>query len=147
MPRQTDQRFRLALTGRSPRNLARYGWEVVPGWVLSRTPESYRAFVQESRAEFGVAKHGYVQMRGGWFSDRSVCYLASGRPVLVEDTGLDWLPTGAGVVTFRDVPEAVAGVARINADYAGQRRAARQIAETVFAAGRVLPRLLDTALG
>ena len=94
-----------------------------------------------------MAKHGYVQMRGGWFSDRSVCYLASGRPVLVEDTGLaDWLPTGEGVVTFRDVPEALAGVARINADYAGQRRAARQIAETYFAAERVLPPLLTAAV-
>jgi hypothetical protein len=147
LPRRTTQPFRLALTGGDAEELVRHGWEVVPGWEPSRTPESYRAFIQASRAEFGVAKHGYVQMRGGWFSDRSVCYLASGRPVLVQDTGLaDWLPTGEGVVTFSDAREALVGVARINADYAAQRRAARQIAETYFAAERVLPPLLDAAL-
>jgi hypothetical protein len=146
LPRHTAQPFRLALTGAPPGDLARHGWEVVPGWVPSRTPWSYRDFIRESRAEFGVAKHGYVRMRSGWFSDRSVCYLASGRPVLVQDTGLDdWLPTGAGVVTFRDVPGALRGVEAINADYAGHRRAARRLAEEFFAAERVLPPLLDAA--
>jgi hypothetical protein len=148
LPRHTPQPFRVALTGAPPEDLARHGWEVVPGWVPSRTPWSYRAFIRESRAEFGVAKHGYVRMRGGWFSDRSVCYLASGRPVLVQDTGLDdWLPTGKGVVTFDDVPGAVRGVEAINADYEGHRRAARRIAEEYFAAERVLPPLLDAATG
>jgi hypothetical protein len=89
-----------------------------------------------------------VQMRGGWFSDRSVCYLASGRPVLVEDTGLgDWLPTGQGVVTFRDVAGAVDGIEAINADYDRHRRAARRLAEEYFATDRVLPLLLDAAMG
>ena len=61
-----------------------------------------------------MAKHGYVLMQGGWFSDRSVCYLASGRPVLLQDTGLDrWLPTGEGIVTFRSVREALDGIDRI----------------------------------
>jgi hypothetical protein len=148
LPRHTPQPFRVALTGAPPEDLARHGWEVVPGWVPSRTPWSYRRFIQESRAEFGVAKHGYVRMRGGWFSDRSVCYLASGRPVLVQDTGLaDWLPTGKGVVTFDDVPGAVRGVEAINADYEGHCRAARRIAEEYFAAERVLPALLDAAMG
>src|SRR5206468_11980171 len=65
--------------------------------VVSRTPQSYRDFIQQSRAEFSIPKNGYVKMRGGWFSDRSVCYLASGRPVLIKDTGLgDWLPVGNG---------------------------------------------------
>ncbi|HUS16669.1 MAG TPA: glycosyltransferase family 1 protein [Chloroflexia bacterium] len=147
VPCQTAQPFRLALTGGAPDELARHGWEVIPGWVPSRTPETYRAFIAESRAEFGVAKHGYVAMRGGWFSDRSVCYLASGRPVLLEDTGLaDWLPIGDGVVTFTDVPSALAGVTRINAGYQQHRRAARQIAETHFDAQQVLPALLDAAM-
>jgi hypothetical protein len=147
VPRSTPQPFRLATTGDPPVNLAEHGWEVVPGWVPSRTPWSFRTFVQESRAEFGVAKHGYVRMRGGWFSDRSVCYLASGRPVVVQDTGLDdWLPTGEGVVTFRDPPEAVRAVEAINADYERHRRAARRLAERVFAAEQVLPPLLDAAL-
>jgi hypothetical protein len=120
---------------------------VLPGWEPSRTPWSYRDFIAGSRAEFSVAKHGYVHMRGGWFSDRSVCYLASGRPTLVQDTGLgDWLPTGEGVVTFHDPASAVAGIEHINADYDRHRRAARQIAEEYFATERVLPSLLETAM-
>jgi hypothetical protein len=146
LPRHTSQPLRIALTGAPPESLTEHGWEVVPGWVPSRTPWTYRSFIQESRAEFGVAKHGYVQMRGGWFSDRSVCYLASGRPVLVQDTGLaDWLPTGEGVVTIRDLAEAVRGIERINADYERHRRAARRLAEDFFAAERVLPPLLEAA--
>jgi hypothetical protein len=148
LPALTTQPLRLALTGAPPEKLQAHGWEVVPGWQSSRTPWSYRAFIQESRAEFSVAKHGYVHMRGGWFSDRSVCYLASGRPVLVQDTGLaDWLPVGEGVVTFDDVASAAAGIERINADYARQRHTARAIAEEYFAAERVLPPLLDVAVG
>jgi hypothetical protein len=147
LPGRTSQPFRLALTGSAPEDLTARGWDVVPGWIPSRTPWSYRAFLQSSRAEFGVAKHGYVLSRGGWFSDRSVCYLASGRPVLVEDTGLgDWLPTGLGVVTFCDVDEALRGVDAINADYDAHRKAARALAESVFAAEVVLPPLLDAAM-
>jgi hypothetical protein len=139
--------MQLALTGSAPEKFVEHGWEVLPGWVPSRTPCSYRSFIQESRAEFGVAKHGYVKMRGGWFSDRSVCYLASGRPVLVQDTGLDdWLPTGEGVVTFRDLPGAVAGIDKINADYERHRRAARRVAEEYFAPERVLQPLLEAAM-
>src|SRR5207244_9858730 len=141
------QPFRIALTGAPPEDLARHGWEVVPGWVPSRTPWSYRTFIQESRAEFGVAKHGYVLSRGGWFSDRSVCYLASGRPVLVEDTGLaDWLTVGEGVVTFANPEEAVAGINHINADYERHRRVARRLAEHVFSTEQVLKAFLTEAM-
>jgi hypothetical protein len=147
MPQHTTPRFQMALTGASPENLTEHGWEVVPGWIASRTADSYRRFIQDSRAEFSVAKHGYVLMRGGWFSDRSVCYLASGRPVLVEDTGLtDWLPVGKGVVSFKDIAEAVSGIESINADYTGHRRAARKLAEEIFATDRVLPPLLEAAM-
>jgi hypothetical protein len=147
LPRLTTQPFRLAVTGEAPENLERHGWEVLPGWIPSRTPWSYRHFIQQSRAEFGVAKHGYVKMRGGWFSDRSVCYLASGRPVLVEDTGLaDWLPIGSGVVTFTNLDDAIAGVDRINSSYDEQCRAARRLAEERFDAARVLPCLLEAAM-
>jgi hypothetical protein len=146
LPRRTCQPFRLAVTGAAPEDLTGHGWDVLPGWIPSRTPWSYRDFIQESRAEFGVAKHGYVLMRGGWFSDRSVCYLASGRPVLVEDTGLgDWLPVGEGILTFRDADEALRGVETINADYDRHRLAARELAENLFAADRVLPPLLAAA--
>ncbi|HYO50572.1 MAG TPA: glycosyltransferase family 1 protein [Chloroflexia bacterium] len=148
LPTLTDQRFKVALTGGDEEWFRRCGWEVEEGWIASRTPALYQGFIQESRAEFGVAKHGYVLMRGGWFSDRSVCYLASGRPVLVQDTGLpDWLPVGEGVLTFSDVPGALAGVDAINADYERHRRAARRLAEQFFDAERVLPPLIDAAMG
>jgi hypothetical protein len=147
LPRRTAQRFCIAQMGTKPELLEDHGWEVVPGEIISRTPASYREFIAHSRAEFSVPKHGYVQTRGGWFSDRSVCYLASGRPVLMEDTGLgDWLPVGEGLVTFHDVAEALAGVEKINADYERHRRAARRLAESVFATEKVLPPLLDAAM-
>jgi hypothetical protein len=114
---------------------------------VSKTPSTYREFIQNSRAEFSVPKHGYVAMKGGWFSDRSVCYLASGRPVLIEDTGLkDWLPVGDGLATFRDLPEALEGIQKINADYEHHRRAARELAEKYFASERVLSALLEAAM-
>jgi hypothetical protein len=147
LPRLTCQTFQMALTGARPEVLTKYGWEVIPGWVASKTPSSYQVFIQGSRGEFGVAKHGYVAMRAGWFSDRSVCYLASGRPVLVQDTGLgDWLPTGEGLLTFSDISGALRGIEEINNDYEAHRRAARLLAEQYFAAELVLPPLLDAAM-
>src|SRR5207237_3339770 len=133
LPRLTSQKFRMAQMGIEPRLLESHGWEVAPGEVVSQTPASYRRFIQGSRAEFSVPKNGYVKMRGGWFSDRSVCYLASGRPVLIEDTGLvDWLGVGQGLLAFSTPEEAVGGIATINADYEGHRGAARQLADKVF---------------
>jgi hypothetical protein len=147
LPRSTSQPLLIALTGAPPEQFTEFGWEVVPGWIASRTVESYRNFIRESRAEFCVAKHGYVTTRGGWFSDRSISYLASGRPALVEDTGLsEWLPTGEGVVTFRSPEEAVAGIESINRDYEHHCRMARQIAEEHFSTDRVLPPLLEAAM-
>jgi len=147
LPRSTPQRFCIAQMGVRPEILADHGWEVVPGEIISRTPASYREFIQQSRAEFSVPKNGYVKTRGGWFSDRSVCYLASGRPVLIEDTGLaDWLPVGEGLVTFDDPAGAAAGVERINSDYERHCQAARALAENVFATEKILPALLDAGL-
>ncbi len=147
LPRLTAQPLQIALTGADPLILSDHGWDVVAGWIQSQTPSSYRTYIQQSRAEFGVAKHGYVAMQGGWFGDRSVCYLASGRPVLVQDTGLrNWLPTGKGILTFSDAPEALRGIESINADYEGHRGAARLLAEEFFAAPRVLTDLLERCL-
>jgi glycosyltransferase involved in cell wall biosynthesis len=90
-----------------------------------------------------IAKHLYVDTRSGWFSDRSACYLASGRPVLAQDTGLEAvIPSGEGLVSFTDLEEAVAGAEEIVNDYERHSRAARELAEAHLAAGRVLPRLL-----
>jgi len=148
LPRQTAQRFLIAQMGIKPEVLTSHGWETVHGEVISKTPESYREFIQNSRAEFSVPKNGYVKMRGGWFSDRSVCYLASGRPVLIEDTGLqDWLPTSEGLLTFTDMTSALAGIEQINSDYPRHCLAARKLAEQVFSSDQVLPRLLDAAMG
>jgi hypothetical protein len=147
LPRLSAQPFKVALIGAEPKLLSQSGWEVVPGWVESRTPASYQRAIQDSRAEFGAAKHCYVSTQGGWFSDRSICYLASGRPVLAQDTGLgDWLPVGKGVVTFRDITEALQGIAAINADYEEHRQAARAIAEAYFSTEQVLPSLLAAAI-
>ena len=147
LPRRTSQRFRLALTGAPPDAMREHGWEVVPGWNISFRPDDYRKFVQESRAELGIAKHGYVALRTGWFSDRSACYLASGRPVLLQETGLDErLKGGKGLVTFRDIEDALRGVESINADYEEHRKGARRLAEELLAAERVLPRFLEAAM-
>jgi hypothetical protein len=146
LPRSTKQSFLLALTGGRPQELVNYGWNVTAGWIASRTPRTYQDFIRSSRAEFGVAKHGYVQSRGGWFGDRSICYLASGKPVLVQDTGqADWLPTGEGLLTFRDRSEALNGIDKINADYDRHCRGARALAEEYFASDAVLSNLLDDA--
>src|SRR4051812_26807172 len=115
---------------------------------VSRTPPEYRTFIQESKAEFGVAKHTYVASRSGWFSDRTECYLASGRPALVQDTG--WtahLPNGSGLLGFSTPDEAVDGIERINSDYARHAAAASEVAREYSAAGRGLPALLDLACG
>jgi hypothetical protein len=147
LPGRTSQQFLIAQMGVQPAELARHGWEVAPGEIISRTPESYREFIQRSRGEFSVPKNGYVATRGGWFSDRSVCYLASGRPVLIEDTGLaDWLPVGEGVLTFTNPDSALAAIEKVNANYDQQRRAARRLAEEQFATDRVLPEFLAAAL-
>ena len=147
LPKLTPQKFRIAQMGIKPELLTSHGWESVPGEVISRTPALYHDFIRQSRAEFSVPKNGYVKMRGGWFSDRSVCYLASGRPVLIEDTGLsDWLTVGEGVVTFSNPTEAVAGVEHINGDYERHRRAARRLAEDVFSTEKVLKAFLTEAM-
>jgi hypothetical protein len=148
LPRWSSQPFRIALTGARPEELSAHGWEVTVGWEDSFTPSSYRDLIRGSRAEFGVAKHGYVATRGGWVSDRSACYLGVGRPILVQDTGLgESLPIGEGIVTFDNLPEAVRGVEIVNADYERHRRAAKALADEYFSAPRVLTQLLERAFG
>ena len=148
LPHRTAAGFRLAL-GIDPGErddlaaLHRHGWELVDPDVVAGDLDTYRAFVQGSWAEFGLAKLGYVASRCGWFSDRSLCYLASGRPVVAQDTGFgDWLPTGDGVLPFSTADEAAAAIEAVRGDYGRHRRAARRIAEDVFDARIVLPELL-----
>lgn len=147
LPQQTGQQFQLALTGGASEELSQHGWEIICGWQATWTPDDYRQLIQQSRAEFSVAKEGYIVTKSGWFSDRSICYLASGRPVLVQDTGIgEWLPTGEGILTFRNLTEAVEGVESINANYERQRKASRSLAQEYFDAERVLSQLLEEAI-
>jgi hypothetical protein len=145
LPSRTTQPFELAING--PQRLLReHGWQTVDAMGVSRSLWDYRAFIQASKAEFGVAKHTYVATRSGWFSDRTECYLSSGRPALVQDTG--WtahLPHGEGLLAFSSPDEALAAIDRINSDYERHARQAIDIAREYFDARRVLPRLLDEA--
>jgi glycosyltransferase involved in cell wall biosynthesis len=123
--------------------LQSHGWKVVHAMRLSKEPLPYREYIQRSRGEFTVAKDQNVRLRSGWFSDRSACYLAAGRPVITQDTGFGkFLPTGRGLFSFRTVDEIVAALDAITADYAAHSRAAREIAEEYFKAETVLARLL-----
>lgn len=143
LPSRTAQHFELAVNG--PQKLLReHGWSTVDAMGVSRNLWDYREFIQRSKAEFGVAKHTYVSTRSGWFSDRTECFLAAGRPALVQDTG--WsahVPEGTGLLAFSTPEEVLAGIDRINTDYEGHANRAREIAREHFAADRVLPRLLD----
>lgn len=119
------------------------GWTLVDPRVVTRDPQAYRSYIQSSLAELMVAKGMYVQSNSGWFSERSMCYLSSGKPVLAQDTGLQSLyPLGAGLLTFRTLEEARAGVEEIVGDYARHARAARTLAEEYFDSDKVLRGLL-----
>jgi hypothetical protein len=147
--RAPDERFIPALAihadeKRDLEALGRHGWELLDPAVVAATPEAYADFVRGSRAEVGVAKSGYVASACGWFSDRSICYLASGRPVLAQDTGFAAdVPTGDGLLAFTTADEAAEGARELRADYDRHRRGARAVAEEVFASDRVLSRLLE----
>lgn len=148
LPRLSERPFQLALDihpaeVKDMALLADNGWSLLDPKVVAGDPWAYQAYVQGSKAEFMVAKNMYVQSNSGWFSDRSICYLASGRPVLAQDTGLRRLyPTGEGLLTFSTVDEALAGVEELSSDYARHAHAARLIAEEYFDSDKVLSRLL-----
>jgi hypothetical protein len=120
------------------------GWARVDPREVVGDPWAYRSYVQGSGAEFAVAKGMYVQSRSGWFSERSMCYLASGKPVVTQDTGFsESVETGAGLLAFDTLEDAAAAVQEVAADPQWHARAARAVAERHYAAGVVLPRLLD----
>jgi len=135
-------------TRRTPRQLlAHQGWRVVDPAEVCPDLDTYRQYIESSKAEWSVAKHGYVLGQPGWFSCRSACYLAAGRPVAVQDTGFSTvLPVGEGLLTFTTVAEAVAAIKEIEANYARHARAARALAVEYFDAAKVLTRLIDEAL-
>jgi hypothetical protein len=147
LPRRTGgQSFELALSSIDEPTIAllrEHGWGVTPALPLSLELEPYRAFIRGSRGEFTVAKDQNIRLRSGWFSDRTACYLAAGRPVVTQDTGFgNILPTGAGLFPFRTLDDAAAAIAAINADYEGHCRATRRVAEGYFDAEVLLSRML-----
>lgn len=123
------------------------GWRVVDAFSACATPEAYRSYIRSSRGELSVAKSGYVVGRSGWFSCRSACYLACGRPVIVQDTGFSPSPpVGLGVLAFDSADSALAAIEDVVAHYQRHARAAREIAVEYFDARRVLAPLLEQAL-
>jgi hypothetical protein len=149
LPRRVEPVLELVLGGSAvPRDLlGAHGWRIVD--PLAAVPDlwAYRRYVQGSRAELTVAKQAYVVSRSGWFSERSASYLASGRPVVTEQTGFsDRLPTGDGVVSFSNREEAAAAIEDVQSRYASHREAARDLARSYFDSKTVLTNLLERAL-
>jgi hypothetical protein len=151
LPGQTSACFELALGSPSaPRErLYGLGWYLRDSREPTRDPWTYQRYIRESKAEFSVAKHGYVASRSGWFSERSAAYLASGRPVIVQNTGFtDWLPPGTpGIYPFQTVDEAAECIETVDRDYARCCRAAREAAAEVFDSRKVLTDLLTIVEG
>jgi hypothetical protein len=148
LPQRTPQRFRLAMMPpdrEDAERLRAHGWELASPLEMSLDVfGAYPSFIRGSRGEFTVAKDQNIRMRSGWFSDRAATYLASGKPVVTQDTAFDVsLPVGEGLFAFETLDEAVAAIDAINADYARHCRAARRIAEEFLDGPRVVPPFLQ----
>jgi hypothetical protein len=149
LPRLHGGMFEIALGGHAAphEELNARGWHTTNPLEVTRDPWRYQEYIRQSKAEFSVAKHGYVAGRCGWFSERSACYLATGRPVITQDTGFSvHLPTGRGLWAFSDVPSALAALDALNSGYDEHCRAAREVAEACFDSAQVLSSLVDRAM-
>jgi hypothetical protein len=149
LPNMTSESLLLALSIHADEQkdlaaLESQGWGLIDPARVASTPWSYRQFVQGSKAEFGIAKSGYVAAQCGWFSDRSACYLASGRPVIAQDTGFSrFLPTGEGLFAFNTEDDVLAAIDALRSDYGRHSRAARSLALEFFDSRKVLTHLLQ----
>ena len=146
LPGSVDQTLELALGGKdAPRDRLRAsGWRIRDPRGVAADPWRYQRYLLGSRAELSIAKHGYVASGSGWFSERSACYLAAGRPVVAHDTGFGaHLPTGCGLLAFGSPEEAAESIRSVDSDYDRHSTAARAIAAERFAHERVLGELLD----
>ena len=123
------------------------GWKLVEPQEVCPDMDGYRKYIQNSRAEWSVAKNGYVEGQSGWFSCRSACYLAAGRPVVVQETGFSRiLPVGEGILTFTSLEEAAAAIDEVESNYERHAGAASAVAEACFDSDRVLTDLIDQAM-
>ena len=151
LPRLTRENITLAFSihpdeKRDLAALETNGWDLIDPRQVASTPAQYKQFIQTSKGEFGIAKSGYVESQCGWFSDRSVCYLASGRPVIAQETGFSQhLPAGEGLFSFTTKDDVLSAIDEMNSDYAQHSRTARAIAEEYFDSDKVLTRLLESA--
>jgi hypothetical protein len=149
LPQNTNQKFEIAMgmgpgMKRPTELLTQKGWRIIEPSEHLPDPWTYRGYLGHSKGEWSIAKEGYVKSRSGWFSCRSACYLAMGRPCVLEDTGWSGIyPTGTGLFAFSTLDEAVASIERFNADYAAHSAAARLLAEQWFDARKVLARMLE----
>jgi hypothetical protein len=147
LPGYTSQKLELAVSGGSVETMEGFrssGWYIRNGGEVSADVSTYRNYIISSRGELSAAKNAYVKTRSGWFSDRSVCYLAAGLPVILQNTGFtDWLPAGTGLLAFSSVEEAADCLDRVNADYAMHCAAAAEIAHQTFRHSVVLPKILE----
>jgi hypothetical protein len=152
LPRRTSQPLELAIylgegDDEDRQLLEAHGWWVRHSREVAGSPEAYQAYIRSSRGEFSCAKPSCMKFQNAWVSDRTLCYLASGKPAVVQDTGpSSFLPSGAGLFRFTTPGEAADALAVINADYGRHCRAAREIAEAYFDARPILERLLELAL-
>jgi hypothetical protein len=153
MPRLTSQPLELALflgtlkDEEERRDLEQRGWRIRQSRDVADTPEKYRMYIQRSRGEFSCTKPSYVKFQTAWISDRTLCYLASGKPVVIQDTGpSSFLPNGEGMFRFSTAEEAAEAFDTINADYEHHCRAARKLAETYFDANRITGTILEYSL-
>jgi len=152
LPRHTAQPLELALyladdDADQRRMLETRGWRIRHSRHVTATPQVYRTYIQRSRGEFSAAKPSCIRFQNAWVSDRTVCYLASGRPAVVQDTGPSaFLPNGEGMFRFTTLAEAAAALEAVNADYERHCLAARALAETHFDSRKVVERILDAAL-
>jgi len=148
LPLRSEEQFEIALSVDAADSvdvelLQRNQWRLADPHAVAADPFAFRRYIQASSAEFSVAQGIYVDTESGWFSDRTVRYLASGKPALVQDTGFARIyPTGCGLVPFRTLDEAVRGAELIAADYERQSRGARAIAEEFFDSDTVITSLL-----
>jgi len=148
LPRRCNVPFEIATeVGEDTQQLLREnGWRRAGALPISENIDSYRRYIQKSRGEFTVARDQYVRPNSGWFSDRSACYLAAGRPVITQETGFSkFLPTGKGLFGFSNMDDVLAAVDAIESDYEGNCRAAREVATEYFAAEKVIGSLMERA--
>ena len=127
--------------------LTENNWHLSSPLKISSDPWKYQEYIQQSKAEFSIAKHGYVEARTGWFSERSAGYLASGRPVVLQDTGFsDWMKSDFGLIPFKDAGEALLAIEEINDNYTKHCRNARELAEACFSSDKVLTALIEKSI-